>query len=71
MTICGTVMRDNEAQKAILIRNGSIDAWIPRSQIKNRKDNGDGTVAISIPMWLAVEKGIEFNEGLPEEEVPF
>jgi hypothetical protein len=73
VTICATIKRDNEEQRAILVTscNDMIDHWLPRSQILRRVKNDDGTEAIVIRMWLAVEKGIEFDEELPEEEIPF
>jgi hypothetical protein len=73
VTICVTVRRDYEEQKAILVHDGTQQFWLPRSQIKYRKENNDGsgTEAIRIPMWLAVEKGVEFDIDPPEDEIPF
>jgi hypothetical protein len=73
VAICARIKRDNEAQKAILVTscNDGIEHWLPRSQVLRRVKNDDGTEAIVIRMWLAVEKGIEFDEELPEEEVSF
>lgn len=66
------MLRDNEAQKAIMVSDGiTHDLWIPRSQIKSRTENENGTEDIRVPMWIAVEKGIEFDEGTTEDEAPF
>ncbi len=41
-----------ETEKAFLLYDGSKEAWVPKAQVEN---NGDGT--ISMPEWLAMEKG--------------
>lgn len=40
--------------KATCYRVDDIDAWIPTSQIS--EDNGE---SITIPEWLAIEKGLD------------
>lgn len=41
-----------ETENAVLLFDGAIEAWIPKSQVE---DNGDGT--FSMPEWLAMDKG--------------
>lgn len=46
-----TVARSTD--KAVLITDGTRNAWIPRSQISDESDD-----SIFIPLWLATEKGL-------------
>lgn len=41
-----------ETDKALLLHDGTKQAWVPRSQVK---DCGDGT--FTMPTWLARDKG--------------
>lgn len=41
-----------ETEKAILLYDGSVTAWVPKSQVE---DNGDGT--FDMPEFLAMDKG--------------
>jgi RNase P/RNase MRP subunit p29 len=42
----------HETEKALLLSDGTRQAWFPRSMVQ---DNGDGT--FTVPERLAVEKG--------------
>jgi hypothetical protein len=42
-----------ETERAWLIFDGSVEVWLPKSQVEN---NGDGT--FTLPEWLATEKGL-------------
>lgn len=43
--------------KAVLVSDGDNDVWLPLSQTEV-EDNGDGTGVVTIPEWLAIEKGL-------------
>lgn len=43
------VSDDGENQNAV---------WIPKSQIEAQEDLGKGMIEISIPEWLALDKGL-------------
>ncbi len=49
-------------EKAVLVDNGTEDgAWIPLSQIEiieGEIEKGE-EIVIEIPIWLAIEKGLE------------
>ena len=53
-----TVTVVKETPGAILIDDGSVKAWIPRSQLLEpvEKDSEGCIVEISIPEWLAIDK---------------
>lgn len=44
-----------ETDKAIRVDDGKTQAWLPKSQIELEHER-DGTVTITLPMWLAKEK---------------
>lgn len=47
-----------ETEKAICVCEGSGDGfWIAKSLIEYEKD-GKGNVAVTMPIWLAKEKGV-------------
>jgi hypothetical protein len=50
-----------ETDAAILVRVGILEAWLPKSQMRNREDKpgrfASGGSA-EIPEWLAIEKGL-------------
>lgn len=48
-----------ETDKAILFFDGADSDWIPRSQILHEEESNHfpGIVTITIPEWLAKEKG--------------
>ena len=41
-----------ETEKAYLLNDGTVQAWVPKSQVE---DNGDGT--FTMPEWIAKDKG--------------
>lgn len=43
--------------KAVLVSDGDNDVWLPLSQTEV-EDNVDGTGVVTIPEWLAIEKGL-------------
>ena len=52
------------SQKAVLFQFDDMQAWIPTSQIKDctldfTASTGDEGGEISIPEWLAIEKGLD------------
>lgn len=52
-----TVQVRRETVKAVLVSDGVTEAWLPRSQIEiNISDDGQADV-ITLPEWLAMEKG--------------
>jgi len=47
-----------ETEKAIAVSDdGSTYIWLPKSQIEYA-ERGDSIVEVSMPNWLAVEKGL-------------
>lgn len=44
--------------KAIKVTDGSVDCWVPRSQISDYSGDEDAPDSIFIPEWLALEKGL-------------
>jgi hypothetical protein len=46
-----------ETEKAYLMSDGDIDAWVPKSMVQDMEDLGGGTVVITIHEWLAEDKG--------------
>jgi len=48
------------SQRAILVSNGKVEAWIPRGQIGYKsevKEKGDSGLLL-IPEWIAKERGL-------------
>ena len=45
---------------AVLVNNGAIDVWLPKSQIIDSYDElGEGVATkIELPIWLLEEKGL-------------
>lgn len=49
-----------ETEKALLLRFGSEEAWLPLSQIKSREENDEGSGGVvDVKQWLVIEKGLE------------
>jgi len=44
--------------KALLVSDGTIECWIPRSQISDYVGDEDSPETIFISEWLANEKGL-------------
>ena len=47
-----------ESDGAYLFTDGIDKFWIPKSQIVEMESKGNGNYEVTIPHWLAVEKGI-------------
>lgn len=47
-----------ETEKAYLFFDGVDEIWIPKSQIKAMEMRDGEPIEISIPEWLAAEKGL-------------
>lgn len=50
-----------ETKLAFLVRYSDVEYWLPKSEIDNASAlaSGDSGVTISLPEWLANEKGID------------
>lgn len=46
-----------KTEKAYMISDGDIEAWVPLSHIENIELLANGVWEIVIPEWLAQEKG--------------
>jgi len=44
--------------RAYLLDYGDGQAWVPRSQVLDVTDNQDGTSTVTMPEWLAIDKGL-------------
>ena len=55
--ITATVKRTTDS--AVLVWDGAIDAWLPRSQIEDPDEYPIGeTLEFLLPEWLAKDKGL-------------
>ena len=61
ITVTGEILQETDA--AILISCEGEEYWLPISQIEYVGGKGDGDVAISVPEWLADEKGLYHGMG--------
>lgn len=53
-----TVERRHETASAILVSDGEMQVWLPKSQIEIA-ESGDGrTIVVTLPQWIAEEKGL-------------
>lgn len=43
--------------KAVLVSDGTTEAWLPLAQVEIKR-NKDGTIAVTLPEWLAKDKGL-------------
>jgi putative DNA primase/helicase len=66
---------DHEGAVLVSMSGEEQDAvWLPKSQITRGEMRADGRVKITMPMWLAKEKGLDRVEQEPppeQEEIPF
>lgn len=47
--------------KALLINDGKIDVWLPKSQISDWSGSEEldrNVTSVFVPEWLAIEKGL-------------
>lgn len=54
--IFGTVKHRTDA--ACLLDDGTQEVWVPISQIIGEESDGKGNVTLTIPEWLAINKGL-------------
>ncbi len=47
-----------ETERALLVYNGSVEVWVPKSQITDQCGEGSEISSIFISEWLATEKGL-------------
>lgn len=53
-----TVTKRHETANAIQVHDGDNLVWLPKSQIEI-EETGDGkTLIVTLPQWLAEEKGL-------------
>lgn len=48
----------HQTDKAILAYDGKREVWVPKSQIRDLKMGKAKTAQITIPEWLAKDKGL-------------
>lgn len=69
VTIYAEILQTTDS--AVLIRCGESELWLPLSQIPDfNAERGDTNVEITIPEWLAEEKGLSEGDGAPLESTP-
>lgn len=52
------VKRETKKGVLLVLEPDGIEEWFPKSQITGDWDLGDEDITLSIPQWLADEKGI-------------
>ncbi len=62
ITIHADILQVTDA--AVLITCGGEEVWLPLSQIDFDGERGDMNVSISLPEWLADEKGLSDGDGM-------
>lgn len=61
-TVYGDILQETE--DAILVKSGDAEpVWLPKSQIEYAEERGDEYVPITLPDWLAEDKGLSDNQG--------
>lgn len=53
--VCVEILR--ESDRAILVSDGDVEEWLPKSQLEYEGEVGQ-TVVVTMPEWLAQEKGL-------------
>ena len=51
-----TVLRETDS--ALLVRDGLSEEWLPKSQIRDRTKLKGDAEELTIPEWLALQKGL-------------
>ena len=46
----------HSTEKAVLVNDGRIDAWLPKNQIEIDHGSHGKTVTVTLPEWLAIDK---------------
>lgn len=68
-TVYGDIVQETE--DAILVTCEGEQYWLPKSQIEYEGERGDEYVAITLPDWLAEDKGLSDNQGfMPPQAAP-
>lgn len=57
-----TVIVKHQTDKAALIFDGSVECWVPLSQVELTPNKDDRTYTCTMPAWLAVEKGLDVED---------
>lgn len=54
------VLKKHETEAALLVHNDLEDKgiWLPKSQVEVSHEDEEGFIEISLPEWLATEKGL-------------
>lgn len=52
--ITGTI--EAETEKAILLNDGNLTRWLPKSQCEDIERQEKGVVVVTMPEWLAINK---------------
>ena len=60
-TVYGDILQETE--DAILVSCDGEEVWLPKSQIDYAGERGDEYVPITLPDWLAADKGLSDNQG--------
>ena len=53
-----TIVRDEDTDMAILVDDGEVEVWLPRSQIEYTAPDQKGITVVSLPEWLAEDRGL-------------
>lgn len=61
LTVCGDILQETE--DAILLACEGENYWLPKSQIEYEGERGDEYVEVTLPDWLAEEKGLSDRQG--------
>ena len=54
-----SIIRNEDADNAVLYNFGGEHIWLPRSQISNEDVQSDGSGCVCIPRWLARKKNLD------------
>ena len=53
-----TLQLHHETDRAILVSDGDAKVWLAKSQCEHSPANERGIVQVTLPEWLATEKGL-------------
>ena len=67
ITVHADILQVTDA--AVLIVCGGEEIWLPLSQIYFDGERGDTNVSVSLPEWLADEKGLSEGDGMFQSTV--
>lgn len=65
-TVQGDIVQETE--DAILLQVNGAEYWLPKSQIEYDGQRDDTGVKVTLPDWLAEDKGLSDGEGVTETE---